>query len=127
MLKKLYESDTTINKDKCELYSNNVSYLGYQISNEEFTLWDISQENSRSLHTKKQNGIGIISENYSLVSRVFANGPGDRSSIPGRVIPKTQKIVHDTAFLNTQHYKVRIKGKVKQSREWSNVLPYTSV
>ena len=25
------------------------------------------------------------------MSRVFANGPGDRSSIPGRVIPKTQK------------------------------------
>ena len=28
---------------------------------------------------------------FSLVSRVFANGPGDRGSIPRRVIPKTQK------------------------------------
>ena len=27
------------------------------------------------------------------VGRVFANGPGDRGSIPGRVIPKTQKMV----------------------------------
>ena len=25
------------------------------------------------------------------MSRVFANGPSDRGSIPGRVIPKTQK------------------------------------
>ena len=24
--------------------------------------------------------------------RVFANGPGDRSSIPGPVMPKTQKM-----------------------------------
>ena len=59
--------------------------------------------------------------------RVFANGLGDWGSIPGRVIPKTQKIVCDTALLNTQHYKVRIKGKVEQSRKWSNTLPYTLV
>ena len=36
---------------------------------------------------------------------------------PGRVIPKTQKMVLDASLLNTQHYKVRIKGKVEQSRE----------
>ena len=48
-------------------------------------------------------------------------------SISGRVIPKTQKMVLDAALLNTQHYKVRIKGKVEQSREWSSALPYTSV
>ncbi len=40
--------------------------------------------------------------------RVFANGPGDLGSIPGRVIPKTQKMVLDAALLNTQHYKVRV-------------------
>ena len=39
-----------------------------------------------------------------LMSRMFANGPGDRSSIPGRVIPKTQKIVLDTILLNISHY-----------------------
>ena len=61
------------------------------------------------------------------MSRVFANGPEDRGSIPGQVIPKTQKMVLDAALLNTQHYKVRIKGKVEQSREWSSALPYTSV
>ena len=56
------------------------------------------------------------------MSRVFANGPVDRGSILGRVIPKTQKMV-----LNTQHYKEDIKGKMEQSREWSSALPYTSV
>ena len=49
--------------------------------------------------------------------RVFASGPGDLGSIPSRVIPKTQKMVLDASLLNTQHYKVRIKGKVEQSRE----------
>ena len=51
--------------------------------------------------------------------RVLANCPGDRGSIPGRVIPETQKIVLDANFLNTQHYKVKVKGKVDQSRERS--------
>ena len=62
-----------------------------------------------------------------LLVRVFANGPVDRGSIPDRVIPKTQKMVFDTSLLNTQIYKVRIKGKVEQSRERSSALPYTSV
>ena len=52
-----------------------------------------------------------------LAVRVFANGPGDLGSIPGRVIPKTQKMVLDASLLNTQHYKVQIKGKVEPSRE----------
>ena len=52
-----------------------------------------------------------------LAIRVFANGLGDLGSIPGRVIPKTQKMVLDASLLNTQHYKGRIKGKVEQSRE----------
>ena len=60
-----------------------------------------------------------------LMSRVFANGPGDRGSIVGRVIPKTQKMVLDAALFNTQHYKVQIKGKVEQSREWSSTFFYT--
>ena len=58
---------------------------------------------------------------------VLASGPGDRGSIPGWVIPKTQKMVLDAVLLNTQHYKVRVKDKVEQSREWSSALPYTSV
>ena len=60
--------------------------------------------------------------------RVFANGPGDLGSIPGRVIPKTlKKMELDTTLLNTQHYKVQFKGKVEQSWEWSSALPYTLV
>ena len=62
-----------------------------------------------------------------LMSRVFANGPRDRGSIPGRVMPKTQKMVLDATLLNTQYYKIRIEGKVEQSRERSNALPYTSM
>ena len=61
------------------------------------------------------------------MGRVFANGLGDLGSIPGRVIPKTLKIVLDTSLLNIQQYKVCIKGKVEQSRERSSALPYTSV
>ena len=60
-----------------------------------------------------------------LMITVSANGLGDRDSIPGRVIPKTQKMVLDVALLNTQHYKVSIKGKVKQSREWGSDPPHT--
>ena len=57
------------------------------------------------------------------MSRVFSNDLADQGSIPGRVIPKTPKMVLDAVLLNTQHYKVRIKGKVEQSREWSGALP----
>ena len=46
---------------------------------------------------------------------------------PGQVIPKTQKMVLDPSLLNTQHYKVRIKGKVEQSGERSSALPYELV
>ena len=51
------------------------------------------------------------------MSRVFTSRPGDWGSIPVRVIPKTQKMVHDAILLPTQHYKIGIKGKVEQSRE----------
>ena len=61
------------------------------------------------------------------VGRVFANSPGDRGSIQGRVIPKTLKMVRDTSLLSTQQYKVCIKSKVEQSRERSSALSYTSV
>ena len=61
------------------------------------------------------------------MSKVFANGPEDQVSIPGRVITKTQKMILDATLLNTQDYRVRIKGKVELSREWSNALPYTLV
>ena len=36
-----------------------------------------------------------------LVGSVFAKGPGDLGSIPGRFMPKTLKMVLDTSLLNT--------------------------
>ena len=45
------------------------------------------------------------------MSRVFANGLGDQGSIPGRVIPKTQKMVLDAALLSNLNYKVRVKWR----------------
>ena len=57
------------------------------------------------------------------MGRVFDNGLGDPGSIPGRVIPKTLKIVLDTSLLNTQQYKVCIEGKEEQSRESSIPSP----
>ena len=35
-----------------------------------------------------------------IVGGVFASGQGDWGSIPGRVIPKTQKMVLDASFSN---------------------------
>ena len=72
----------------------------------------------------------LINRAIGLMSRVFTNGPGDWGSIPGWVIPKTQKkkkTIFDAALHNTQHYEVRNKGKVEQSSVWSFALPYTSV
>ena len=61
------------------------------------------------------------------INAMFDNSLGDLGSIPDRVIPKTLKMVLDTSLLNTQQYKVRIKGWVEQSRERSSALPYTSM
>ena len=57
------------------------------------------------------------------MGRVFTNGTGDRGSILSRVIPKTQKMELDISLLNTQHYKVCIKGKVEKSMERNSALP----
>ena len=67
------------------------------------------------LETRVLGGfIGVVYNRLiGLVSRVFANGPGNLGSIPGRIIPKTLKMVLDTSLLNTQQYKVHIKDKVE--------------
>ena len=69
----------------------------------------------------------ISNRAIGLISRVCPNGPGDRGSIPGWLIPETQKMVFDAALVSTQHYKVMTKGKVEQYWEWSSYLPYSSV
>ena len=52
------------------------------------------------LHTK------LFNQPFDIMVKVFVNDSGDRRSIPGRVIPKTQKIVFDASLLNTLHYKI---------------------
>ena len=42
-------------------------------------------------------------------------------------LKKKKKNVLDASLLNTQHYKVQIKGKVEKSRERSSTLAYTLV
>ena len=71
--------------------------------------------------------IYIYTQAIRLMSSVFTNGLGDQSSIPSRIIPKTQKKVLNAALLNTQHFKVSIKDKVEQIREYSSTLPNTLV
>ena len=73
--------------------------------------------------------VSIFKRSYCivLVDRVFANGLGDLSSIPGHFIPNTLKMVLDNPLLNTQQHKVPIKSKVEQSRERSNAPRYISV
>ena len=69
--------------------------------------------------------ISIFNEKLLKLTDQFTSG--DLCSIPGRVIPLTLKIVLDTFLLNTQQYKVRIKGKLEQSRERSSAFPDASV
>ena len=69
----------------------------------------------------------IEGDPIGMMATVFANGPGDLGSIQGRVIPKIQKLVLDASCLNSQHFKIRIKGKVEQSREMSSALSKTFV
>ena len=80
---------------------------------------------SDSLGEKKMKM--VIKPDIDIMVRVFTNGQGDLGSILGRVIPKTQKMVLNATLLNTKHYKVRIKGKVEQSRKRSSALLYTLV
>ena len=47
-------------------------------------------ESKKSFPSLKQSG-----QNWNKRFRVFANGPGDLGSIPGRVIPKTLKMELD--------------------------------
>ena len=79
------------------------------------------------LKLSKHIYIYIYIPDIGIMVRVFANSPGDLGSIPGRVIPKTQKMVLDATLLNTLRYKLRIKSKVKQSRERSSALGVVAI
>ena len=56
---------------------------------------------------------------------MFANNPGDLGSIPGRVIPKTLKMVLDTNLLKLSH--ITYVSRVKWSNPGKGVAPTPSV
>ena len=51
-----------------------------------------------------------------MMVRVFANGPGDLGSIPGRVIPKTQKMVLDASLLTAITFTF---GQIPLGKVWN--------
>ena len=53
--------------------------------------------------------------------RVFANSPEVWVQSQAESYQRLKKMVLDGNLLNTQHYKVSIKGKVEQSRERSRI------
>ena len=120
-------------KDKCSEILGNNFYVDNSIvtGNDMREMKDLYRNYERMLEggfiLRSWNSNSNELRNIGPAVRVFANGPGDLGSIPGRVIPKTLKMELDTTLLNTQHYKVRFKGKVEQSWEWSSALPYTLV
>ena len=89
------------------------------------SIWN---QNFRQCISSMWNAIKLVldlkqSTYICQMSRVFTNSPEDLVPIPDWIILKTQRTVLDAALLNTHHYKVRIKGKVEQSREWSSTSP----
>ena len=59
--------------------------------------------------------------------RVFANGSVEAVQSQVESYQRVKKMVLDAAFLNSQHYKIRNKGKVVHFRDIGTALPYTSV
>ena len=100
---------------------------GIRDSRKAGSLWGMMRGEGGVKKSIHQSWLTKRYRNIGLMSTMFANGPGDWGSIPGRVIPKTQKMVLDAALLNTQHYKVRIKCKVDQFWELCSALSYISV
>ena len=83
------------------------------------------------IHSKEEYGkqlwctwFSLFVPEIGMVVKVFTNGSG---SIPSPLIPIIQRLVLDASLLNTQHYKVWIKGEMEQSRGRSSVLPYILV
>ena len=102
---------------KCQRYPN-LDYIYIYIYI--IVLWYHKSINtSRNKETYPQDILNK-GDNIIQVAWVLARGPGDRGSISGQVIRKTQKLVLDATLLNTLYYKVRIKGKGGQPGEMSS-------
>ena len=82
------------------------------IKRDEINIMNKINDNTFNLHKRLLNNpnwyMKIILKWRLIVyrCRVFASGSGDRGSLSGQVIPKTQKVVLDTSLLNTQHSRV---------------------
>ena len=61
------------------------------------------------------------------MNRVFTKWSGRLRFIPKSTYTKNSLLILNAALPNTQDHKVRIKGKVDQSRVWSCTLPYALV
>ena len=106
------------------------TYIQQLCEDTEYSLEDLRWVMRRS--GERGSGIFVLVAQHDdwywalgLLGKEFANGPGERGSIPSWVIPKIKKkkLLFDISLLITQHYKVCIKGKVEQSKEKSCALP----
>ena len=68
-----------------------------------------------------QESVYIYIYSDCLIGRLFANCPRDWGSIPGRVIPMTQKVVLGISLFNTQL--IRYVSRVKWSNQEKGVAP----
>ena len=63
-----------------------------------------------------------ISTHIGITVRVFANGPGDMGSTPGRVIPKTLKMVLMPPCLTLSI--IRYGSRVKWKNPGKEIAPF---
>ena len=92
-------------------------------------LWfQVFLSNPNNLHTVVWFQV-FLSNTNSLYTWVECSPMVRETGVKSQVesYQRLKKMVLDAALLSTQHYKVRIKGKVEQSRERCSALPYTSV
>ena len=95
---------------------------------------NIQHPHPASLQKKNNNiyftGISFKIQVAAFLSTNFKCSPMARETGAQSQVESYQrlkKMVLNASLLNTQHYKVRIKGKVEKSRERSSAFSYTLV
>ena len=81
--------------------------------------WYATEQRNQSKSKSKISGFYyfLLNINRQLAERLECSPMARKTEVqsPGRVTPKTQKLVLNAALFYTQHYKVWIKGKVEES------------